>query len=716
MTTKCLATNRSGERCSFTNGVISGYCHRHTYYRFLDENEKAKITRCSNCKLFSYLETKCLSCKIEQCYAIMKNNNRCTFTSNLANKSQKDERTFYCKTHCDWNDFGIDNGNGFDLQYVLGHVKKCMTCKKYFDKKSNSSKCENCQNYVRPTKQKKDIVKCNYDGCSSKAKQDGVLFYELFCGRHSGEAWKMECNSKQKKECTNYIRGCREMIDLNGKQKCEKCLNNCRILDRKRRNGLKTNFDENPSQPVVEDDLSSDLVLCKGINNKRTTCKYKPENNQEYCKYHLNQATLDERGMKLCTNCNKEFPKTNIKNSCEKCLQEGIKKNNNRDIQSERFAYKATKRNKECCLSTEYITKTSFSPCFYCGEQAQDGEKNGLDRVDNNVDYLSDNIVSCCATCNRMKHVHTQENFIKMTEHIATLNNLVENGELHPEAFTNHYGQISSNKIFHSYKIKAQKRNYEFSLSYYDFASKRNNNCYLCGKENSHEHKNGLDRVHNNVGYLMDNVEACCGNCNLLKGVKTLEETLEKCRQISNYQKNNKKSDNQSSEDIDNKVLVKIQIEKENKEMGYKCWANKVPFMGCNSRIRILKHFCHIHDYLSEYSDEQLLQLTKCNVCYKFGIINGTCCNECNETKCSEKNCLYMCENQNTICEIHKGTYNMCKAYTFHEGICHNKCSLTSDFCSFHKYWSNFTLEEQHQFIECNICLNYHLPEKCVVL
>lgn len=55
-------------------------------------------------------------------------------------------------------------------------------------------------------------------------------------------------------------------------------------------------------------------------------------------------------------------------------------------------------------------------PCEYCSEPI---EGIGIDRKDNNVGYLFENVVSCCTTCNMMKHKMTHEQFIKKCKQIA---------------------------------------------------------------------------------------------------------------------------------------------------------------------------------------------------------------------------------------------------------------------------------------------------------
>ena len=64
-------------------------------------------------------------------------------------------------------------------------------------------------------------------------------------------------------------------------------------------------------------------------------------------------------------------------------------------------------------LSQEQFRELSGRPCFYCGSPPElryvkeyyNGPcvTNGLDRVDNSRGYIADNVVACCAICNKAK-------------------------------------------------------------------------------------------------------------------------------------------------------------------------------------------------------------------------------------------------------------------------------------------------------------------------
>ena len=81
-------------------------------------------------------------------------------------------------------------------------------------------------------------------------------------------------------------------------------------------------------------------------------------------------------------------------------------------------------------FSFDDFVKKSESPCYYCGmewsRELQDRRNetikgglvsdtivrcNGIDRIDSNIGYTSENTVSCCKYCNTAKNTMTQEQF-----------------------------------------------------------------------------------------------------------------------------------------------------------------------------------------------------------------------------------------------------------------------------------------------------------------
>jgi hypothetical protein len=71
----------------------------------------------------------------------------------------------------------------------------------------------------------------------------------------------------------------------------------------------------------------------------------------------------------------------------------------------------ATKRGLEFNISLEWYLENGWKKkCYYCGGDTQDG----LDRIDNSVGYIENNLVPCCINCNRAKATITQKDFLLM--------------------------------------------------------------------------------------------------------------------------------------------------------------------------------------------------------------------------------------------------------------------------------------------------------------
>lgn len=99
-------------------------------------------------------------------------------------------------------------------------------------------------------------------------------------------------------------------------------------------------------------------------------------------------------------------------------------------------------------------------------------------------------------------------------------------------------GESSFNALFNSYKRAARKRNLKFELSKEDFRKITIKNCYYCGGIPSNKFLtsiynngayvyNGIDRVDNMRGYVLDNCVPCCETCNKAKQTMSVDEFYE---------------------------------------------------------------------------------------------------------------------------------------------------------------------------------------------
>jgi hypothetical protein len=200
---------------------------------------------------------------------------------------------------------------------------------------------------------------------------------------------------------------------------------------------------------------------------------------------------------------------------------------NNINLQYRVYSRSAIDKNLDFEISQEVFDKIVKEPCYYC-DVIQDRGFNGIDRMASSIGYVTDNCVSCCKTCNYMKCSLSVDVFLKRIEHILTYNNKIK-GRYFPEEYSS-YNAVS----YSEYKRRAKDKLLPFELTNNDYVEIINDNCYLCGRDGSNEFTNGIDRIDNNLGYIMSNVKSCCGSCNYIKKDIELNELFEKMLMIYN--------------------------------------------------------------------------------------------------------------------------------------------------------------------------------------
>lgn len=145
-----------------------------------------------------------------------------------------------------------------------------------------------------------------------------------------------------------------------------------------------------------------------------------------------------------------ECGKTTASNVCKSCLASeaskkvaGVPAHNRLPDGEAAFnqlfgAYRLSAKDRQLNfdLDKQQFRSLTKKDCFYCGasptaERAPSSAKkgkcvsggayvyNGVDRVDSSVGYTVENAVSCCATCNRMKGVLSQADFIAKARQIV---------------------------------------------------------------------------------------------------------------------------------------------------------------------------------------------------------------------------------------------------------------------------------------------------------
>lgn len=99
--------------------------------------------------------------------------------------------------------------------------------------------------------------------------------------------------------------------------------------------------------------------------------------------------------------------------------------------------------------------------------------------------------------------------------------------------------------VYMRYKSGAKERGYVFGLSKEELYKITSSNCYYCGIEPNQiasrkncrgiYRYNGIDRIDNDKGYVIDNVVPCCKTCNIAKRDMSKEAFLAWIKRAYNH-------------------------------------------------------------------------------------------------------------------------------------------------------------------------------------
>ena len=140
--------------------------------------------------------------------------------------------------------------------------------------------------------------------------------------------------------------------------------------------------------------------------------------------------------------------------------------------------------------------------------------------------FCVENCAAACGKCNQMKGARRVASLVFACRHLATKNSEQDFG-LYPERFVNNISKRSRS----SYITNSSTHTKTHSLTNEQFNEITAKPCFYCGKESSPDtdppHHNGLDRLDSdNRVYSVDTVVSCCGDCNLMKYVLSVEDFL----------------------------------------------------------------------------------------------------------------------------------------------------------------------------------------------
>lgn len=460
--------------------------------------------------------------------------------------------TSFCKKH----DYMVDY-----TEEMLSNLQICSGCKKSYYIPDGKT-CSSCRNRGKQNKQtaRENVVLCANDKCVFKRSDENK-----YCQKHQLCIFVDDTVDMGKKVCKNYVRGCRSQLDLDYQYvRCQSCLERERERERNRRSNTKstTNTDTHQTCSTCCQELENSLFV--GVNGGNTkTCKNCRDSNhiqdQKRDKEHRNELdriaskkperkevkqqwnennyekvvmkSMNYRQRQIETdvegylNKNAENAKQWRENNPEKNKENNKSRLENIKIHYSNYIRCAGDKNLDFEISQEEFNTLVKEPCHYCNIIQERGF-NGVDRLHSNIGYVMDNCVSCCKTCNYMKCSLSADVFLKRIEHILSYNNKI-NGRYFTEEFCD-----TNAASYARYKTRADNKSLPFELTKDEYDIIVNSQCYLCGRKSYEKYKNGIDRIDNNLGYIMSNVKSCCGSCNFIKKDMELNELFNKMTEI----------------------------------------------------------------------------------------------------------------------------------------------------------------------------------------
>jgi len=399
------------------------------------------------------------------------------------------EKTRFCKFHHYMNDY---------TEEMLNSIELCKGCKKMYYFEGELKTCEKCRER-KNTNKKATITLCSKGGCKFKRSDENK-----YCGKHQICIFEDETANMNKKVCYNIIRGCRSQLDTEyAYTRCDLCLEKDREKNKERR-----------SKAKEINELNSDkhTKLCGSC------CKELPIDN------FIGLLSVITKTCDVCRKQNKTQDKKRDKEHRNETVR------NNTKPQYTNYKKSANERNIAFNISYDEYIKIVKNTCYYCGTIHERGF-NGIDRTDSSRGYVLDNCVSCCQMCNYMKGSLSKSVFIKRVEHILTFHNKIL-GKLYPDCFANH-----KKTTYNQYTTRAINMGIEFTITKADYDSITDHTCYICGKPNDENNENGMDRLDSSKGYTLNNIKACCAECNCMKIDYTFDSIIEKFILINNKHK-----------------------------------------------------------------------------------------------------------------------------------------------------------------------------------
>jgi hypothetical protein len=407
--------------------------------------------------------------------------------------------------------------------------------------------------------------RCAKECCNAKSTPENK-----YCRKHQPQVFIDETADLGKRVCKNVIRGCKAQLDPDYEfVRCDPCRQRELERDnaRKAKKQAENGEDEDPEtrfcktcekpQPLDEFVGTKNKGLVKSCKTCRETWKRndanrdkehrnalareaskKPENIAVKKAWEAANPEVREKIGKKCRakraakdidgylQHNANVMKNWRDRNPEKMAELNRKRRESQEAHYKIYQRSARLKKLQFTFSEEEFKEMVVNPCYYCNLVDEKGFV-GIDRMNQAEGYIQSNSVSCCAMCNWLKGSLDSATFIKRIRHIHSFMKNTDPHQKYPECFPD-----AKCVSYASYRSRAEKREFEFTITHDDYKTITNQDCYLCGKKSTDTNTNGIDRVDNAIGYTAENCKACCKECNHMKNQYALDTLLEKIERI----------------------------------------------------------------------------------------------------------------------------------------------------------------------------------------
>jgi hypothetical protein len=399
------------ENCNSNKVLNDGYCKNHSKIVFMDNIVKMNKKPCYNhirgCR--SILDLEYTKSRCEECLKKDRENDKIKRQNSQNKIISNNEKV--CTTCC--KSYPLEQFNG-----IKNKTKTCLTCReqnKINDANRNKEHRRELAriNEAKPKNReiKQKWKENNYDKVVTawmkyRQKQINTLGVEEYLKKNAEQAkkWRESNPEKVKQNNENKINSLNLNYSIYKRSANDKNLlfeltfdeymnivkNNCRYCGFLHERGF-NGIDRKSSK--IGYTIKNCLSCCKMCNYMKTSVS---ENNFiKRVEHILTYNNLIQNG-KLFLNLFANYTNISFKS----------------------YKYRANKKNIEFEINNELFDNIRLNDCYICGKNTNESHKNGIDRLDNSLGYIENNIKSCCGNCNYMKRNYSYDDFINKLKEI----------------------------------------------------------------------------------------------------------------------------------------------------------------------------------------------------------------------------------------------------------------------------------------------------------